>query len=515
VTVSDKEKTVQTAGEGTYALHRVLGRPGQHVIPRLTYSKEGYITRDFAENQVGEEGLVVVMERQVALEGHVLGPDGQPVKNFAVYAGPSGASPDYVNLQSAERIVNDTRGRFKLWLNREGRTWVSVRAQGYANWEDLTNVPRSGASVIVRLETGFPLAGRILAPPGGLARLEAWLVPRRHPSDGRGFGSGSEVVDWTTRKTTVDADGNVRFDHVRPDRYTLLLSGPGVTSRRLALDVSGGGLDLGQVRLAGRGRIRGQAFKSKDRGGGAEVFSTGKIQFAGSWDNHEEIEFLCDEDGRFSVGGVPIGRVSVGFPWMLGCVVQSESQDVEVCEDQTTELRVFGPDGERPLTVEFRIGDGSLAQLRSGSGHSDKPEQAKVADLAHEDGPVLKLGAPTPLEPTFRVELVPHPRQPLCSVQSEWIGFDAKDQIVLPDVRPGAYRLSVVQKVDLSVWGYETIYERDIAKRSDSSHSVRPRRKLSRALPGRWDLHAVRPFGSGGLVSRRKRQGGVERDGRW
>ena len=416
VTVSDKEKNVQTSermGRPPHAPVRQQGLPGHHYIPRLTYSKEGYVTQQFVKNEVGEEGLVVVLERQVPLEGQVLGPDGRPVKSFRVCAGPGGPSTEYVNLKRVERIVQDTAGRFKLWLDRDGQTWVCVRAEGYANWEFLTDVPRSGGSLVVRLETGVPITGRILVPHGGLVRLEARLVPRRDPSDGRGFGSGSEAVDWISRTTTVAADGTLRFDHVRPDRYTLLLRGPGVSSRLVVFDVPAGGLHLGGVRLAGRGRIQGRLFERGERGGAPRLFADGFVYSGPAVPEYlEKIEFMSDEDGRFSVGGVPVGRASVRFLERIPHSPSIETQEVVVCEDQTTEMRVFGLSGSRPLTVELRVGDGSKAQYRSGSGHSDKPEQANVTDLV--------LGAEAELEPTvrFRVKLVPRFGQPLSSVQS-------------------------------------------------------------------------------------------------
>jgi hypothetical protein len=125
-------------------------------------------------------------------------------------------------------------------------------------------------------------------------------------------------------------------------------------------------------------------------------------------------------------------------------------------------MRMFGVAGDRPLTVELRIGDGSNAQYRSGSGLSDKPEQAKVTDLV--------LGAQAALEPwvQFQVKLVPRSRQPLSYAQSEWAGFDAKGQVVLSDVSPGAYRLQVIQRIGPSMMGGEVIFERDVAVPTDA-----------------------------------------------
>ena len=466
--MSDREKHVQTTREGTYALHLVLGLPGHHVIPDLTYRKAGYVTREFVKNEVGEEGLVVVLTPQIPLDGQVLGPDGQPVKRFAVCAGPGGVSSEYVSLESVERIVQDATGRFKLWLDRPGRTWVGVRASRYASGEVLTDVPRSGGSLVVRLESGARITGKIVAPSGGLQKLEARLVQRGDVDGGRGFGSTSQVKEWFSLATTVNADGTLRFDDVRPDRYALSIYGPTVSPKMLLFDVPAGGLDLGVVRLSGRGRIRGRVFDSKDRGGEVRLFATGRVTPAPvNWifrRCHEEVEFMSDEDGRFSVEGVPDGLVRVGFPDVSGDVVVIESQAVEVCEGQTTEMRVLGPTGSRSMPFDLRVGDGSQVSLRSGSGLGASRRVANVTTLAPKLPSRDSFPSETTLtlEPLFRLELIPRSGQPLSSVHSDWERVDGKGRVVLYDVSPGAYRLRLVQKFDQTIFGTETVFEQSI-----------------------------------------------------
>ncbi len=174
----DDEKHVQTARDGTYSLQGVLGLPDQHYIPPVTYTKDGYVTQQFVRTEVGKDALVI-LERQVALEGQVLGPDGQPVKSFAVCAGPDGASPYYLSVKSVERIITDTAGRFKLWLDRPARP----------GWASVPKVSRAGrvrptfrARVALwswRMESGVSVTGRIMAPLGAYVKLQARLIPRR------------------------------------------------------------------------------------------------------------------------------------------------------------------------------------------------------------------------------------------------------------------------------------------------------------------------------------------------
>ena len=143
VTVFYNGKSAQTRKNGAYALECVLGHPGQHNVPAPTYSKEGYVTRQLVTSDADKDALVV-MERQIALEGQVLGADGLPVQRFALYARPDIASAGYRAEMPVERVFSDTEGRFKIWLDHDGTAWVGVRAEGYASWDALIKVRRGG-----------------------------------------------------------------------------------------------------------------------------------------------------------------------------------------------------------------------------------------------------------------------------------------------------------------------------------------------------------------------------------
>ena len=445
-------REVQTARDGAYALNCVLGQRGQHGAPELWYMKKGFIARHFG-SEVGKEAQVV-LERQIPLEGQVVGPEGQPVKSFAVCAVPRSA--DFLNPGSnaIELAVIDAGGGFKLGLDRDGPTWVGIRAPGYQNSEMVTDVPRRGGSVVARLASGVRVEGKIIAPAVAISKIEARLIPRRHRSDGREFGSGSKAVEWLTRTTNVAADGTFGFDHVRPDRCTLLLKGPGVTSTLLAFDVPPGGLDLGQIRLAGRGNIRGRVFESTVPRPPGQTYAFGQVAFYPAirsriMDYVEKTEFMTDDDGQFSFADVPVGLVNVAFPVTVGHVTDIDGPWVRVCENQTTEVHFPGPKGARHLAVEIVIGDGSIAQSRSGKGLSDKIEKNNTKPPAPKDVPllddnVLSVDRTAPdVERQFGVELIPGPGQPLSSVRSDPAEIDGKGQLVVPDVSPGKYQLRV------------------------------------------------------------------------
>ena len=257
--------------------------------------------------------------------------------------------------------------------------------------------------------------------------------------------------------TMVSADGILRFDHVRPDRYTMHFSGPGATPLAIAVDVPPADLDVGQIRLAGRGRIEGRVFRSPEHGGGVWSFADGYVRFPGR-SSAENITMLSDEDGRFSVDGVFVGLVKIGFPYMIFDVVYADEWAVQVVEGQTTRVDLLDPDGQRALAIKFHIGDGSLAQYKSGTGSGADRKVDNVtkrsAGFGGDEG--------EPFMPRFRVDLIPRSRAPLSFVDPEWAELDPFKRVGLSDVSPGSYRLRVMDWLGSRDFDEGILHEQEI-----------------------------------------------------
>ena len=78
---------------------------------------------------------------------------------------------------------------------------------------------------------------------------------------------------------TIGQDGLFRFDNIRPDRYILRVGGPNVSSTALVLDVPASGVDLGEIRVAGTGRMKGRLFRPAAGGGGIAPFTSYKLDY--------------------------------------------------------------------------------------------------------------------------------------------------------------------------------------------------------------------------------------------
>jgi hypothetical protein len=185
------------------------------------------------------------------------------------------------------------------------------------------------------------------------------------------------------------------------------------------------GLDAGVIRLAvsaGTGRVKGRVWHPKSAGGGIWAFAKGNIResrFDGIFDDQLGIAFCADENGRFEIDGVPTGRVTVTFPYEVFDVRREYTWSALVLEGQATLIRPFDPEGRREFTLEFA------------------PELKDPFKPAHGNNGVA------PRETMFWVELTPLSKGRLSFSSPDWVTPDAQHKIVLPDVGPGRYRLSV------------------------------------------------------------------------
>ena len=241
VTVAGEHGTVQSARDGAYT---ISGRGF-----RLAFSKDGYVTRKLEPRELHQSGFVTLLDRQVYLKGKVLAADGRPVESFRVLAGQAESKEESWYLPSFDCAIKNREGRFVLGIDQEGKTWFGVRASGHAIREIWADVSRSDQERVIRLEAGVKVSGKIRTSPGANSTIQAHLILRRDADDGRGLSSRDTATNWAASTTTVQVDGTLTFDHVRPDRYTLELSDRGVTRTHLAFDVPAQGLEIGEVVL--------------------------------------------------------------------------------------------------------------------------------------------------------------------------------------------------------------------------------------------------------------------------
>ena len=430
----------------------VLRNPG--LVLGLTFRKDGFIDRKLDAEEIRRElpkpeGLVVVMERLIGLTGRVVAPDGRPVAAFTVAAGPGELPP---RSDSVRREVQDRDGRFSLDLSKPGTTWVGVAAEGFAAWEGWVEVKRGGPPLEVRLSPGVAVTARVVVPEAAeeSRQGEARPAPRQvgHRRNAlRALCRGSSRPARRPSRPTARCG----FDHVRPDRYRLIIEGPGVPETALALDVPDAGLrrrDRPHRRPHCDRPHRGPRLASEVQGRGVVGVRQGlcrriPLRRHSATRTTAGIAFQADENGRFKVDRVPVGLTTVGFPYQVFDVINSYTWSALVVEGQTTKVRAFEPEGAAEFTLAFAIGDGSKAQYESGTGlgASRKVDNVTVSSRAvrgvrEEGSDAARADVPGGVWCPFRRARSRSPSPTGSSSMSQ-------RKVVLPDVGPGTYRLRV------------------------------------------------------------------------
>jgi hypothetical protein len=319
-------RRVQTSQTGRFLLRGL--EKGRETI---SFKKKGYITNSL--DIVDKTSLgTVVLQPLYKLRGRVVDAEGRHVRRFLIMAGPGQNPPAYSCTESTVAAGND----FALELEKAGKHWVGVRAEGHAAWEGWTEVARDMDPITIKLSRGAVVTGKAELPSGIAGEVEATLTPGR-PDAWRFVVDRTPARDLATLRAALQADGSFKFEHVRPDQYVLSISGKHVSEHSQPLTVVQGRNDAKAIEIQRAGRIVGQVCYG---GGGPWAFAQGEIHRgqdpARDW---APITFIADEDGRFEVDGVPAGKHRVSIPHQLNDIVFADTLDVQVLAGRTTGVR--------------------------------------------------------------------------------------------------------------------------------------------------------------------------------
>jgi hypothetical protein len=335
VNVSDGTgKSVQTRADGSFSL-RGPNIWGSDQTYHVLFEKEGYLRKELLPKPPVGSPLSVVLEQQPSLTGRVFGPDGQPVTQFTVFAGPGPEPRGWCCLSqtvSASDSQFSVRVRTDFGYDTKGKVWMAVKAPGFAIWETVTDSWRGAKTIAVPpLKPGVSIRGTI-KEPGNLGLIVANLLPTRlvEESSTREISQRQELGRM---QAAVDGHGAFRFDHVGPGRYLLAIAGPRISPISTAFEVGASNVDVGTLVVRGRGSVVGMVYEPKmiceagkcrlDPKRNVWAFAEGHVSFSDSsgrsnadeFDHFKPIPFKTDERGRFRLYNVPIGDVDVSFPY--------------------------------------------------------------------------------------------------------------------------------------------------------------------------------------------------------
>ena len=425
-------KTVATDKDGLFVLKNAMGDRADSCW--IQADKDGYSIEPLDIREAAWDNVVIELKPlpQPRIGGQVLDEGGRPIRKFLVAV----VSKDEPSSWYQKYDVEDADGRFSVPFREEGLLWLGIQADGYASWETRRDTKQTTDPLVVRLGRGCSVRGKVTLPDRSAGPLKIMLLPPASPKADR-LGQMTAKQLLAVARGTVNADGEIRLEHVRPGGYLLYVYGPGVTPMERWLDVQGTEVDLGTLQLEGTGTIVGRYRVTGSDDPDESAFHPGNVGYSDEdpyfslWRKYtplSNVRFRTDENGRFRVEGVPIGWVKASINSDTGHGRPSgDVRLVRVAQGATTEVRFADPNREWDLPVCIIVGDGSRAHWESGT--------ACGSDFAFENSderdPVMELS----LEPTTETRCSFLERQSdRVSRATEW---------VIPDVHPGRYRLGV------------------------------------------------------------------------
>ncbi|MCR9200405.1 MAG: hypothetical protein NXI04_17355 [Planctomycetaceae bacterium] len=196
--------------------------------------------------------------------------------------------------------------------------WVGVAAPGFEMWETTVEFWQGTHNVEVNLQAGQVVSGRVDVARELRNGLTATLLPVRRVSNELFGDKVSTRQSMMRQNVTLDQGQRFEFSHVRPGDYVLAVHGPEVSPVSQNVTVGSEPCIVKPMRLGPRGIVMG-VIKDSREDDGVWAFADGSIRFSDSAERHDEndfphlrsLSFRTDEQGRFRVPRVPVGRVTV------------------------------------------------------------------------------------------------------------------------------------------------------------------------------------------------------------
>ena len=392
----------------------------------LTFSKDGYNEFDFREKKIPAKGLAITLTPRPELRGQVLRADGTPVQRYHIVCGPGENPADY---ECVKADVDGNEGRFVIRpekLSEDGdKYWLGIRADGAAPWDEavLLAIVNHG-DFRIELKDGATLSALLALPAAAQDPIEAALVATdrvlREPG-AVGSHPGKELASYLI---TMRRGEPLRIPHLRAGDYQLKITSTGTSPLLRAVRMGGNDLELGELRLDGSGSIFGSVNEPY---GKKKIwrFADGQILVPILGENpfSPYMRFKTDAAGKFRVDGVPVGIVTISFPYNVSAdMVETLNREARVIEGKDTEVRFEGDTGawKQPLRLLFDGKEG----------------------IPHYNG-LRKVSNVTDRAPMFRFEMMALGSGPISGMHSyEW-SADEKGGPAIDDLSPGQWRIRV------------------------------------------------------------------------
>lgn len=199
------------------------------------------------------------------------------------------------------------------------------------------------------------LRGRVVLPDGAPAANAFWNLRGYKTDRVSAYGSPS---DWTDLEGRTDADGefSIRFDP--PGALEFLLDVSQTDFVKVSWHWSSlrpsETIDVGEVRLAPAGRVRGRIIdgSGKPQGAGWSVHATAEDGAEALGRQATRCSAKVDPTtGEFLIEGLPGGRAQLTANSRMAGWIEGPHVDVQVGAETTADIVYLGPDNARRITL--------------------------------------------------------------------------------------------------------------------------------------------------------------------
>ncbi len=440
--------------------------------------------------------LVLKMHPLRSLRGRVVDGDGRPIAGVRIG-------------RSADPNTSDVQGRFTVdvtsgeWRDRERRRiflgsvdhgTTVVPLADFAFERETVVVLRSAPRWPVeraRLDGDRQLRGRLVArvPLDEHNVPAVFLVPEQDERLGQ--------------EAPVQPDGSFTFSGIPDGRYTLRLHPTASLWRRMGIldarfwpadvygveppnkpveisvTIEGNDTELEPIDLHASGllpgRVTGVAYqpgaRDKPLANAFVCIGSPRLRGNATREPYHLLRFMTDADGRFQIDHCPPGRYVLYLTRRPSPYHYPDAWIwVRVRPETTTDLELLLSDPAKQLAIRFRVGDGSPAALYAGTG-LDAQVVAK-----HRDPTTGQL--PSILDDSERRRAKPSDifcrLEPLDEAITHWpataVRFEFSPwcllendprHMVIPDVTPGRWRLTLTARTWSTTHAEETLLSRD------------------------------------------------------
>lgn len=435
-----------------------------------------------------ERETVVTLEKEQLIEGRVLNENGQPVDHCTIEL-----KCDSPPMVSDFDTIPHEHGKWREHISEHDEVFtLRVSVAGVArslkryNREEVLRGP-----IITNLVEGRRLAGNLVAK-----------VPLDQNNTPVVFLRNAENEELSLQGK-VQADGSFGFVGLADGKYVLQLhpancrqyrgghmnqgvaaySMFGFESRnkpwQKEITIAGKDVGLEAVNLHDArllpGRVTGVAFHPGTHQPLANAFGyvcSAESNFDTVGGCYYLLQCMTDADGRFQIDSCPPGEYVLRLTDdASGYGHHDPSVWIRVVPEKTLDLRLFGPEADRQLAIDFIVGDGSSRDVHAGAA-LDAHVIAKYADpktgklpFIKDDNDRIRAGVSEII-----CELTPHEETathwPIYTNRFKFIPANLPKgnprDVVIPNLSPGHWRLTLQAVYDGVYSSSETVPTRDL-----------------------------------------------------